>query len=356
MSLKFLLILLFSFFSIVNFSYTNAKPSLDYLLTKDNIINVPKYLLGPGDLLLIDIYKFEEFSSKVTILPDGTVNLPRINSLYLKNLTIDEANLLITKSYKQIIKNPIVYINLMQSRPIRVKINGEVQRPGIYTIDTKRVNNVSNTDGGENFETKNKGWPTVLDAILQAGGLNLNANLTEIKLLRPNKEKEGEDEIVLNIWDGFLRGGSIENYEIFDGDSIYVSSAQKNTQQDKSFLSSTNLAPATITIKVIGEVNKPGDVNVRNSSPIMAGILNAGGFTNRSDRKKITLLRLKNNGKIEKTFFNYKSANKKIFLKDRDVIFVDNNSLSKTSNNLKNLVEPIRPILDAASFYKLLLD
>ena len=86
-------------------------------------------------------------------------------------------------------------------------------------------------------------------------------------------------------------------------------------------------------------------------------ILNAGGFTNRSNKSRITLLRLNKNGRISKYIFSEKSSNtENKFLQDRDVIFVDDNKLSKTSNNLKALVEPIRPILDAATFYKILFD
>ena len=158
---KFIIVIL-SFFTFFNAGKSstisiNKENNLDNVNDKsdfnlENKKNLPKYLLGPGDKLLISIYKFEEFSSEVEILPDGTVNLPRVNSIYVRDLTLDEANLLITKSYKKIIKNPIVYINLIQSRPIRININGEVQRPGIYSIDTQRFNNISNTDGGEGLK------------------------------------------------------------------------------------------------------------------------------------------------------------------------------------------------------------
>ena len=308
-------------------------------------------------MLRINIYKFENLSSKVTILPDVTVNLPRINSLYLNNLTLDEANSLITKRYKQIIKNPIVYIDLIKARPIRINVNGEVQRPGIYSLNTKRMDTVSNTDGGEALTNYNEGWPTVIDAIQKAGGLTTEANLRRIILRRLNKDDGNIDEIVLNFWESLFEGRLIDNYVIFDGDIIYIENSKMHTLEEKTFISSTNLAPSTINVKVIGEVKNPGRTNVRTNSPIMEGILNAGGFTNRSNRKKITLLRLNNNGNIErKTFLNDNSGKKNIFLEDRDVIFVDDNSLSKTSNNLKNLVEPIKPIIDAATFYKIFFD
>ncbi len=356
MVLKFLL-LLFSFYPIVNYSFINAKPPLDSFENKENFIDVPKYLLGPGDFLKINIYKFESLSSKVKVLPDGTVNLPRINSLYINHLTIDEANSLITKKYKQIIKNPIVYIDLIKARPIRININGEVQRPGIYSLSTQRIDTVSNTDGGESLLNNNQGWPTVVDAIQKAGGLTNEANLRKIKLRRYEKSNDKTNEIIINFWESLFEGKLVDNYEIFDGDSIYIENSKLYTQEEKTLISSSNLSPSTISVRVIGEVNNPGNTNVRSNSPIMDGILNAGGFTSRSNRKKLTLLRLNNNGKIEKkTYFNNESGKKQIFLKDRDVIFVDGDSLSKASNNLKKLIEPIKPIIDAATFYKIFFD
>ena len=356
MVLKFFL-LLFSFLPLANHILINAKPSVDSLLSKNIINKSPKYSLGPGDLLRINLYKFENLSSKVTILPDGTVNLPRINSLYLNNLSLDEANSLITERYKQIIKNPIVYIDLIKARPIRINVNGEVQRPGIYSLNTKRMDTVSNSDGGEAIKNYNEGWPTVVDAIQKAGGLTTEANLRKIKLRRLNKEDGNIDEIVINFWESLFEGKLIDNYVIFDGDSIYIENSQILNQEEKTFISSTNLAPSTISVKVIGEVKNPGRTSVRSNSPIMEGVLNAGGFTNRSNRKKITLLRLNNNGNIQKkTFLNDNSGKENIFLKDRDVIFVDDSALSKTSNNLKNIVEPIKPIIDAATLYKIFFD
>ena len=349
-----LIFFLLGFFSS-NLSFVKSDSNNDLNFEIQNYL--PKYTLGPGDILKIKIFKFENFSAQVKVLPDGTINLPRVNSLYVKNLTLDEANKLITKNYQKIIRNPLVYIDLLQTRPIRIKISGEVQRPGIYSLDTREVNEISNTDGGEQLILNNSGWPTIIDAIQKAGGLTNEADLRKIILKRQNKETGNLDEIVINIWDNLLSGSLIRNHEIFDDDTIFVGNSNISTQKEKTFISSTNLSPSTISVRVIGEVINPGSTNVRSNSPIMEGILNAGGFTNRANRKKLTLLRLNNDGKIEKkTILNHDSAKNNVFLKDRDVIFIDDNSLSKTSNNLKKLVEPIRPIIDAATFYKIFFD
>jgi signal peptidase I len=41
-------------------------------------------------------------------------------------------------------------------------------------------------------------------------------------------------------------------------------------------------------------------------------------------------------------------------LKDGDVIIVPKNLLARTSTTLKFVVEPVRPIINAASLYKIL--
>ncbi len=353
-----LFVLVLSFFSVANFSFSSNNVYSEQLINKVAQLDLPKYLLGPGDVILVKIYNFEKQISKVTIMPDGSINLPRINSIYINNLTLDEANKLVTKSYKNIIRNPIIYIDLIKSRPIRININGEVQRPGVYTLDTNERSQISNTDGGEGLIVNTKGWPTIFESIQHAGGLTTDADIRKIKLRRFDKQKNIIKEININYWDQLMMGGYIKNYQIFDGDSIYISKSSSLNQKDKNFISSTNLAPSTITVTVIGEVKNPGQVNVRSSSPITQAILNAGGYTRNANQNKISLLRLKNNGKIEKIIFDNQKNKNEInqFLQDRDVVFVDFNKISKVTNNLKTIVSPLSPFIDAATLYNLLND
>ena len=356
MVLKLLLLFLFSFYLPIKYSYINAKTNFNTKLSKEIKIDLPKYLIGPGDVIKVAVYKFDSFASTVKIMPDGTINLPRINSINVNNLSIDEANKLITNRYKEIIRNPIVYIDLIKSRPVTININGEVERPGIYTLNTEQNNGLVNLDNSNQL-VNNIGWPTIIEAIQKAGGLTLNADLRRIKLRRYNKEKDSLDEININFWDKLVKGGFIQNYEIFDGDNIYIESSSISKQEEKNFISSTNLAKSFINVTVIGQVKNPGQIKLKANSPVKQAVLNAGGFTRKSNQKKLTLLRLKNNGKIEKNIISDDSLLlNKNFLKENDVVFVDENSLSKTTNNLKDLVEPIRPILDAATLYKILFD
>jgi len=322
---------------------------------KDNYL--PKYFLGPGDVLSIRIYKFDTFNSTITIMPDGYVNLTRIKPLSLNGLTLEKANQLITNEYKKILKNPILYIDLLRARPIRVNIAGEVQKPGIYTMNTSETNVISNSDGGESMIVQSKGWPSVFELIQKSGGLKTNADLRKIKLKRFNREKYNFEEIEINLWNYLNSNSNYKNYPIFDGDSVFVSKTLELSQKEKLEISKSNFAPSTITVTVIGEVKNPGQTTITSNSPIQNAILNAGGFTYKANKRKITLLRLQEDGIIKKKIFNNKNpeSSKQIdfFLKDRDVVFIDNNSLSKTTTNLKSLIEPLSPLVNAASIYKI---
>ena len=53
--------------------------------------------------------------------------------------------------------------------------------------------------------------------------------------------------------ESLFEGKLVENYEIFDGDSIYIENSKLYTQEEKTLISSSNLSPATISVRVIGD-------------------------------------------------------------------------------------------------------
>ena len=84
--LKIILIFL-NIFLITNTSniiYENDIKNNSSILSKKNLF--PAYILGPGDKLIIKIYKMEDFDVAVKILPDGTINLPRVEPISIVNL------------------------------------------------------------------------------------------------------------------------------------------------------------------------------------------------------------------------------------------------------------------------------
>ena len=50
-----------------------------------------RYRLGPGDHLSMSVFKMEGYSAKVEVLSDGTINLPRLGTVDVWGLTLEEA-------------------------------------------------------------------------------------------------------------------------------------------------------------------------------------------------------------------------------------------------------------------------
>jgi len=322
----------------------------------------PRYRLGPGDKLAMKIYKVDGFSTNFQVLPDGTINLPRVGLLAVNDLTIQEAKNLIEKKYKKIIKNPIVYLDLISTKSIRITITGEVNSPGIYTLSNSENSNLSNLDGGETTMTSYQGWPTVVEALQRAGGIKQTADLRNLALKRYSYKLKSNEEIKINLWKAIKDGNSNQNPLIFDRDIIHIPIAKSLKNEEAQIISSSNISPSTITVNVIGEVKNPGPQKLISNSPLSSSIFSAGGLNNnRSNPSSINLFRINLDGSINKrtiSFNPYVDVNDKNnpVLRDGDIVLVKRNNWTKTNDSLKNLVRPITPLLNAATVYRIFGD
>jgi polysaccharide export outer membrane protein len=88
------------------------------------------YILGPGYAVVVELLDVPEYSGVFSIGPDGTLYLPRLRSLYVEGLTVEELRYFLTQQFSAYVRNPQVFVSPAAYRPIRVYIGGEVQRPG----------------------------------------------------------------------------------------------------------------------------------------------------------------------------------------------------------------------------------
>ena len=322
-------------------------------------INQVKYTLGTGDVLDIRVYKSPEFNSNVTVLSDGTINLIRLGSLHLEGLTINQAKKLIEKEYKKVLKLPIISLNLIKSRPIRISVLGEVKRPGFYSIDTQtNKSSVLNSDGGEKITESSKGWPTLVEAIQRAGGITQNSNLKKISLTRQSNE---EKKVVktIDFYNPLTKNAKLINPKIYDGDIIFVPKAINQIDSDLRKVSTSNLSAPSITVNIIGEVDKPGQYNLRSDTPINHAILFAGGFTPRANKNFVKLVRLRDNGTILSKKYKYilnsdRSTEGNPALQDKDVLIVTTNAYNKFGDTINNALTPLNPLIKGVRIYSLL--
>lgn len=321
-----------------------------------------RYRLGPGDKLKMAVFRMEGYETVAEVLSDGTLNLPRLGSVPVWGLSLDEARSRITAGYAKILRRPIVYIDLVEARPVRVSVSGEVQRPGLYSIGKGGANQLSNTGPGSSDATviQTSGSPTLLDAIQKAGGLSAYGDLRSLTVQRPIA---GPGSPLRTYQFDFLPvlsgGGPVTNPLLYDGDSITVPRAENLSEAELLAIAASTFAPDTIVVNVVGEVQRPGTQNVKANSPLSGAVLTAGGLTRKADEKTVRLLRLTPSGSIKQAIFRFNPAAplgsaQNPPLQQGDVVVVDRHGWAKATDGMSDALAPIGPVINAASIFSLL--
>ncbi|XGV94376.1 MAG: SLBB domain-containing protein (plasmid) [Leptolyngbya sp. BL-A-14] len=290
------------------------------------------YTLGPGDRVRIEVLKLTQFSGEFQVLADGSLNLPQIGSIPVTGMTLKEAASAISAGYAQILKYPVVSINVMTPRPVQTSILGEVNRPGAYTL----------AEAGQ--------IPTVARALRQAGGITQMADLRRVEVHRPRHS--GEQVIKVNLWDFLQTGDARQDITLRAGDSIFVPTLSKTNLAESIQLASTSFSAdksQTLNVAVVGEVYRPGPHTVTASArtgaagetgqsggsggvetppTITSAIQIAGGIKPQADIRQIQVRRLTKSG-AEQTItidlwklLKEGDVRQDLFLQDRDTIII----------------------------------
>ena len=289
------------------------------------------YVLGPGDGLSLTFLdpSASNVGGPIAILPDGTATLGLLGSVQLSGLTIGQATRWLTSLYSRLLVRPQLILSLTTPRPVKVSVIGEVERPGLYPLP-----NLS----------------TPVSAIQAAGGITLHSDIRKV-LLRRKTGAETQHETVLDLAQLLQFGNQRQNPILFDGDTLYVARTDKPLPNEVLQLGATNLAPAAISITVLGEVKSPGTIPLPANTPLVEAILRAGGPNPwRANRANVELVRLNRNGTTERTFFNYKDRRNVISqelnppLRDRDVIIVRRSVYGEALDVLNQVIVPLSTV------------
>ncbi len=324
-------------------------------------IQINKYILGPGDIIQINLLNEPELSNKFEVLVDGKINLPLLGEVFVKGLTLNSAAEKIETLYKKEILSPRVSLFLVKKRPITVSIIGEISIPGIYKFGGNE--NITNEDGSnliqmtENFEN-----PTIVNAIQKAGGFTKSANLKDVIIKRklPGQSSEYKSAS-LNLLDMLLNGDLSQNIYLYDGDVIKIKRfANKNNSILQ--LKNSNLAKQNIDIYVVGEVANPGMLKVNRQTTLASAILAAGGpKNNRANYSNVELIRANENGSLEykkyKLDFNNRSSiRSNPSLQDKDIIRVKRSAWASTIDQIDSATKPIQSIAPILTLIQILDD
>ncbi len=129
----------------------------------------PTYVIGPEDVLDINVWKELEVSRTVPVRPDGKISLPLLHDVQAAGLTPMQLQEVITEGLKKFITGPQVTVIVTQINSRRIYVLGEVARPGAFPM----LPNM-----------------TVLQALSTAGGFLQYAKLNGIYVLRTENGRQ----------------------------------------------------------------------------------------------------------------------------------------------------------------------
>jgi protein involved in polysaccharide export with SLBB domain len=228
--------------------FANASTTFEPNLKLATPIN---YIVGTSDQLLIDIYGYSEVSYNLTVSPEGTINVPYAGIVQVGGLTIEAATARIRSKLSPIYSglksgNTKLSVTLGNIRSIKVILNGEVMKPGTYTLPS---------------------LATAFTALYSSGGPTDNGSFRNIEIIR-----NGKKIATLDVYDFILNGDLKGNIGLRDQDIINIPTYQKR-------------------VEIVGEVKRPAIFEMKPNEDLSKLLEFAGGFTENAYKARIKVLK-----------------------------------------------------------------
>jgi polysaccharide export outer membrane protein len=159
-----------------------------------------EYIVGEGDVLRIDVWKEKDVSQpSVLVQRDGMISLPLLGSVKVSGMTLTQIRDMLTVKLARYLSKPEVTVAVSQVRSKPVYVTGEVRSPGIYQLTR----------------------PTsVMQLIIQAGGLTPYAHRRSVSVLRPVNDKMQKFRV--NYKEVLKGNNSEENILLQPGDTVVI--------------------------------------------------------------------------------------------------------------------------------------
>jgi len=140
-----------------------------------------------------------ELNQKLTVQPDGYINLQGAGSLYVQEMTVPELVDSLKKAYSKILHDPVIDVDLLDFQKPFFFVSGQVNKPGQYDLRAET---------------------TVSEAIAMAGGLAPSAK-TQIFLY--HRISPGWMEVRKVKLKDILNGKHVnEDSDMQSGDMVFV--------------------------------------------------------------------------------------------------------------------------------------
>jgi polysaccharide biosynthesis/export protein len=121
------------------------------------------YIIQPGDILEISVWKEKDLQRDVVVLPDGSLSFPLAGEIQASNKTVEQLRKEIGTRLAKYIPGAVVTVSAKQIQGNKIYVVGKVARPGEYAASR---------------------YVDVMQALSIAGGVTPFAAVNSIQVLR----------------------------------------------------------------------------------------------------------------------------------------------------------------------------
>jgi polysaccharide export outer membrane protein len=97
----------------------------------------PDYVIGPDDVISVDVFQIPDLSRTVQVDSEGQILLPLLGTVSAAGRNVGQLSQQIATAYgDKYVRDPKVTISVKNSASQKVTVNGAVVQPGIYPISS----------------------------------------------------------------------------------------------------------------------------------------------------------------------------------------------------------------------------
>lgn len=168
------------------------------------VLMLDEYLLGPGDVLFVNVSGKPEFSTVAgskgsRVDGAGNLHLPLVGSVKVSGLTLEQAQSVVRKAFGPYIKDPWAVIEIADYRIKQVFIFGAVKKPGPVPMPQVGLN--------------------LAQAIAASDLRDSYYDLNHVRIIRSLSATQGE--LIIIDFEKVLQGDALP-FPLRDGDIVYV--------------------------------------------------------------------------------------------------------------------------------------
>lgn len=239
------------------------------------------YIIGPEDLLEVQVWERKDLNQTVFVRPDGRTSLPLVGEIMVAGKTIQQLQDHLAKVYEKTVQSAIVTVIVKEIKSRPVYFVGGFGRPGPMQL-TREM--------------------TLMQAISVVGGVLPGGDAEKGYVLR------GDKRIAVDFYRLLQKSDLSQNSRLEPGDTVVV--------------------PIADLVYVQGEVRAPAPLKYTTDLTLLKAITQAGGLTPLAASGRVDLLRGRYGEKKERIrvdvdkIMRAPDENPDVSLKPDDIIYV----------------------------------